>query len=97
MYHVTLSHAQNPDIGRGGYWGHPVDGRKKVAIATLREAAEECRRYIDRNDLGGGNWTGGQVFKGREQVARVSYNGRVWAMDGSEITPDVPGVLAPAP
>jgi len=85
MYQVTLSHAKNPDIA-GGYWNEaPTEGRAKVAAATMQEAASLCRAFIERNSLGGGNWTGGKVYQGKKQVARVSYNGRVWAMDGSEI------------
>lgn len=86
MYYVTLSHAKNPDI-IGGYWNVlPTEGRKKVQVETLQEASRLCREYIDRNDLGSGNWTGGNVYKGRKKVAYVSYNGRIWALDGSEIT-----------
>lgn len=84
MYKLTLSHAKNPDIA-GGYWDEPIDGRAKVDVATMQEAAQVCRAYIDRNGLGAGNWTGGKLYQGKKQVARVSYNGRVWAMDGTEI------------
>jgi hypothetical protein len=86
MYTVHLKHAANPDIP-GGYYGFKRPAHLKAQVETLADAAKTCRQYIDHNELGGGNWTGGQVFKGNsnEQVARVSYNGRVWAMDGSEI------------
>lgn len=84
---VTLGHVPNPDLP-GGYWGHPVDsaGPHSVSVATLREASAACRAFIDRNGLGGGNWAGGDVFDGeRRQVARISYNGRVWGLDGEEL------------
>lgn len=85
MYQVTLSHEKNPDIA-GGYWHEaPREGSATAAAATLQEAATLCRAYIERNNLGGGNWTGGKVYEGKTQVANISYNGRVWAMDGSEI------------
>lgn len=85
MYQVTLSHAKNPDIA-SGYWSEaPTEGRAKVQAATMQEAAALCRAYIERNGLGAGNWTGGKVYEGKKHVARVSYNGRVWALDGSEI------------
>ena len=86
MYVVTMKHSSNPDIP-GGYWsGKPSEGPAMKRVATFQEAAAECRAYIERNNLGGGNWTGGQVFADKKtQVARVSFNGRVWAMDGSEI------------
>ena len=40
-----------------------------------------CCAYIEQYDLGGGNWSGGQMFEAGRQVARVSYNGRVWEME----------------
>lgn len=83
-YTVKLAHAKNPDVP-GGYWdGKPTEGAKTITVTTLREASAACTAYINRNGLGGGNWSGGQVFVGKQQVARVSYNGRVWNMDGTE-------------
>lgn len=94
MYSVNLSHDKNPDI-YGGYWDAPKDAgkAKSVKCTSLQEAAKKCREYIERNNLGGGNWTGGAVFfhkdgsalTGMEQVATVSYNGRIWDMTGKEI------------
>jgi hypothetical protein len=84
---VKLSHRRNPDIS-GGYWhGKPLDGKRIVPVESLAEASGVCLGYIDRNDLGFGNWTGGQVSDGKKQVAIVSYNGRIWDMDGKEIIP----------
>ncbi|MBL0220046.1 MAG: hypothetical protein IPQ07_40040 [Myxococcales bacterium] len=86
-YVVTMKHSPNPDIP-GGYWDgiKPQEGPAMRHVPTLQAAAAECRAYIERNNLGGGNWTGGQVFADkRTQVARVSFNGRVWAMDGTEV------------
>ena len=83
-YSVRLSHASNPDV-MGGYWSYQRPPKKKVDVQTLEEASKLCREYLDNNELGSGNWTGGQVFKDKKQVALISYNGRVWAMDGSEI------------
>ena len=82
---VQLSHAGNPDCC--GYHSEPIDSGKKhlVEVADYAQASRVCRAYIDRNELGGGNWTGGAIRLGRKTVARVSYNGRVWAADGTEI------------
>lgn len=59
--------------------------KHQIRAATLRMASEVCRAWIDANKLGGGNWTGGQVFNGKKQIARISYNGRVWDMNGQEV------------
>ena len=78
---VLLSHAANDDISDlGGYWSRRTRDRKKVvSVKDLAEASAICRDYIERNDLGGGNWTGGLVSKDGKPFATVSYNGRVWA------------------
>jgi len=44
------------------------------------ETIAACRADIEQNDLGGGNRSVGQLFEAGRQVARVSYNGRVWEM-----------------
>ena len=78
---VQLSHSSNPDIA-GGYWEEPIDGGKKrlVEIQSYDEASKVCNAFIQRNQLGAGNWTrgAGAIFVDGKQVAVVSYNGRVW-------------------
>lgn len=83
---VKLKHSPNPDIP-GGYWRKPVDKSPRlVEVSTFAEASQECLAYIDRNGLGSGNWTGGQVYSDPDtQIAQVSYNGRVWDMAGAEL------------
>lgn len=83
---VRLAHGANPDIP-GGYWqeGNPDARAERKQVSSLAEAARACRRYIEENGLGGGNWAGGQVFASGEQIARISYNGRVWDMNGQEM------------
>lgn len=57
-----------------------------VEVASFADAAAVCRRFITKHDLGSGNWSGGQVFRGLKLLARVSYNGRVWNNDGAPLT-----------
>lgn len=74
---VTLKHSPNPDIA-GGYWdGYAESGRaRKVDVASVEEASKVCRAYIEHNDLGGGNWTGGDVRENGKVIGKISYNGR---------------------
>lgn len=83
-YEIFLANCGNPDFGedpeaalpetRSGYW---------VPVKDAREASEIARQYIDANDLGGGNWSGGSVRTAilKRTVAHVSYNGRVWEVN----------------
>ncbi|TJY57390.1 hypothetical protein E4T66_18460 [Sinimarinibacterium sp. CAU 1509] len=85
MLQVSLAHAPNPDIP-GGYWdGPPEDGCSAKSVETLADASRAVRSYITRNNLGSGNWAGGEVYQGPELVARISYNGRIWGLDGTAL------------
>ena len=76
---VELDSRGNPDYGQDP--DRPVYGVKpQVAVVlSLGQASAVCLEWIKSNDLGGGNWTGGDVRdSGGKLVARISYNGRVW-------------------
>ena len=65
-------HYQDPDQPM---WGCESDS--KVSVKSLDEASAECRDFIKRNELGSGNWAGGDVFEGNEHIAQIAYNGRI--------------------
>lgn len=76
---VKLASVGNPDFGQNPnepLWGAEPD--KEVQVKDLREASIVCREFISDNDLGSGNWVGGQVYEDGKQIARISYNSRVW-------------------
>ena len=84
---VTLNSVGNPDHNQNP--NLPMYGAKKNSVVTVKsfkEASEVCQKFIEDNDLGGGNWNGGRIFDddGKE-IAHVSYNGRVW--EGKSWTP----------
>jgi len=83
MMTVKLSSCGNPDFRQ-----NPKDSLSPMMIVevdSLQKASEVCSLYIGKWDLGGGNWNGGQVFAGDRQIARISYNGRIWDMTDKEI------------
>lgn len=73
------------DIDRGGNPGFPICQGRVEKLSALAEIPGVCREYISENNLGAGQWAGGQVFKGGKQIAEASYNGRVRDSDGFEI------------
>jgi len=76
---VRLASVGNPDYGQDP--DRPIYGaqpNKIVPVASLQEASRECLRFIAHNDLGCGNWDGGQITESGRVIAHVSYNGRVW-------------------
>lgn len=98
MMTITLGHHRNPDI-RGGYYDRPQDprGPTTIPVGSLAQAAKAARDFIDRNGLGGGNFSQAEVRDARGHlVATVSFNGRLWSPEGApmncdgEITGPVP-------
>ena len=77
---VQLASAGNIDFGQDPRRSMPGVPRKRLRVATLRNASLACRLYIEHHELGGGNWTGGEVVehKTKKLTAYVSFNGRVW-------------------
>jgi len=73
-------HGEDPDSSMDGVpeaWGH---------VGTLTEARALCEHFITFFNLGGGNWSGGEVVRQSDGlvVGRFSYNGRLWAGKNSD-------------
>ena len=60
---------------------------RMVAAQDLKDARAKYLALIAQHELGGGNITiqAGCVYGAGQQVARISYNGRVWDNDGNEL------------
>jgi hypothetical protein len=76
--YIILSAAPNSDFSYS-------NGRKAqvsiapvvVPVTTIAGARAAACQFRDSNFLGGGNWTGGQVYNDNDQmIGHVSYNGR---------------------
>jgi hypothetical protein len=76
---LTMSSCGNPDFGQNP--SQSLSPAVMISVSTFQEASQACQASIDQYDLGGGKWTGGQLVAHQQQIARVSYNGRVWDMD----------------
>ena len=74
MFKVVLKSCGNPDFGQTA----AQSPKKTIKVSSIKEASNACRDYISKYELGGGNWSGGQVYKDDKPFARISYNGRVW-------------------
>lgn len=85
MFSATFNSVGNPD--KGQYCGtgvlSPVHTVRTASLKALQLAA---RKYQAAHDLGAGNWPETIVNRDGMPVGRMSYNGRVWATDGTEIT-----------
>ena len=81
IYEVTLSAEPNPDFDIDSHEANVSIPEKRVKVDSLEEARDVVMNFIRNNDLGSGNWTGGAVYQNGEQIATISYNGRVWEGD----------------
>ena len=79
---VILSTIGNPDYGQNPYEKlFSAEADHTIEVRSLDEASQVCKKFIDKNELGGGSWSGGQVFDGNRQIANISYNGRIWPVE----------------
>lgn len=93
---LVLRADPNPDFPPGSYNATVQIPAQWVRVASLREAQQRAMAFRDAHALGGGNWTGGEVFRDGQPYARISYNGRIWdALLGGEL--DVQGRPVPSP
>lgn len=77
---VKLASVGNPDFRQDP--DQPLYGcepNKIIPVKSFKDARELCMKFIEENDLGSGNWDGGEILNDKDEViAHVSYNGRVW-------------------
>lgn len=84
---VELSIADTQSVSMGITPLH----QELVQVKTLEEASRAVTNYVNGDNpfsesLGSSAFTGGDITKDGEVVARVSLNGRVWDMDDNPIT-----------
>lgn len=82
---VHLKAQANLDYSALSHAGSIEITSRWVAVSSLAGARDKCEAFRDEHSLGGGNWAGGHVASDGKVVARVSYNGRIWANDGREL------------
>lgn len=96
-YWVELSSASNLDYmtsDRGVMEQvMKIKGQTYFPANNLLEAKKLVQEFIREYELGGGNFTGGRVVDTDFKfVARISYNGRIWAQEG-DWAPNSPEIL----
>jgi len=78
--YVALEAHPNEDFPKSEYRGSVRKPLKWQAVSSLEDATKKVLRYIETNELGGGNWVGraGQVARYGKPWVHISYNGRIW-------------------
>jgi hypothetical protein len=84
VYRTVFRSVGNPDFDQYA----PLSPPEIASAKTLRVLVLKALSYIERWNLGGGNWTSPFVTRdlptgGNEVVGNISYNGRFWRGDRS--------------
>jgi hypothetical protein len=74
IFTMRLRSVGNPDFGQYASVSDPED----VQGSTLAEMRDTAQAYIDKWDLGGGNWTNPVIKQGSKVIGHFSYNLRFW-------------------
>lgn len=83
-YTVSLSAHGNIDHGENPYAFLEGVPHGTESAETIEELQQIVREYIDKYDLGGGNWTGGEVKENGKVIGKISYNSRYWSLKDLE-------------
>lgn len=76
---VVLNSVGNPDKRQDHTKSLPGVSTQFKTVETYKEASDAVQKYNDDNDIGAGNYDGGEIISpAGEILAIVSYNGRVW-------------------
>lgn len=79
---LHLAAEPNPDFAPGSPEATVRIQSTWRRIASLRAARLAVRAFVSGNDLGSGNFTGGEVFHNGRRWARIAYNGRAFRDHG---------------
>lgn len=80
-YKVLLTAHGNPDHEENPF--AELFPAQEAYADTIEECQQIVRNFIDKTDIGSGNWTGGQVYltSTGEPIGYISYNSRYWPME----------------
>jgi hypothetical protein len=62
-------------------------GHEATIVESMQSAAEEWCKHRDAHNLGASESPSVCVYRDCAKIARISYNGRIWDLDGNEILP----------
>lgn len=70
--------------------------KERFPVDSLRDASDKYCMARDRSGMGASEWPPAKVFNNGKQVAKISYNGRVWDMEGNPVNIGDQGVIESA-
>lgn len=83
---VELKADPNPDYSKDDHRATVRIKAFRHTVDSYKDASRAVRHFIQTNELGAGNWSGGRIFDDVGRViGRVSFNGRIWDTSNNEI------------
>lgn len=83
---VELNSIGNPDHGQNPFEQVYGAWANMAHVDSIEEAQKAVRAYIEKHNLGAGNWAGGKVWtEDNQYLGYISYNGRFWKDDTQNI------------
>ena len=84
-YEVHLEAVPNRDFDQASHEANVRVPKLKKSAKSVAEAVSIAKKFIQDNDLGGSNFLPAKLYKNGKQIGFISYNGRVWNNDQSEM------------
>lgn len=84
-YEVHLEAIPNRDFDQSYHEAQVRIPKIKKFAKTIDDAVKITKKFIQDNDLGGGNFLPAKLFENGKEIGFISYNGRVWNNDNSEM------------
>jgi hypothetical protein len=85
FYEVELEAVPNSDFSYGSHEAKIRVNKSKKSANSIEQAVAITKQFIQENDLGGSNFIPAKIYKNGKHIGFISYNGRVWNNDQSEM------------
>lgn len=84
-YEVELEAVPNTDFANGSHEAKVRVKKSKKSANSIEQAVAITKQFIQENDLGGSNFIPAKIYKNGKHIGFISYNGRVWNNEQSEM------------
>jgi hypothetical protein len=84
-YEVELEAVPNRDFSYGSHEAKVRVKKSKKSANSIEQAVTITKQFIQENDLGGSNFIPAKIYKNGKHIGFISYNGRVWNNEQSEM------------
>jgi hypothetical protein len=83
---LVLDNVGNPDFDQDPDKRMPGSKKETIELtpSNIEKVSDLVHQYTDKHELGGGNFFSALMHDGK-RIGYLSYNGRIWNKDGTEM------------